>query len=64
MLLEAETGVGISTITTLGTSLVTWFVSTWSTIITFMLNNPICFVGLVVWLIVAAIGIVRRVIGG
>lgn len=54
----------ITTFTGWATSLVTWFITTFQTVLDFMLANPICFVGLVMMLIVAAIGMLRHIIGG
>lgn len=54
----------ISTFTGYATSIVTWLVSTFNSILQFMLANPICFVGLIVSLVVTAIGTLRHVIGG
>lgn len=54
----------ITTFTTFATSLLTWLITTFGTVLNFMLDNPICFVGLVMMLIVAAIGTLRHLIGG
>lgn len=54
----------IGTFTGFGTQLLTWLVTTFGTILNFMLANPICFVGLAMMLIVAAIGTLRHIIGG
>lgn len=54
----------ITTFTTFATSLLTWLITTFGTVLNFMLANPICFVGLVMMLIVAAIGTLRHLIGG
>ena len=54
----------IQTFTGYATSIVTWLVSTFNSILQFMLANPICFIGLVVSLVVTAIGTLRHVIGG
>lgn len=54
----------IATFTNLATSLLTWFITTFGTVLNFMLANPICFVGLVMMMIVAAIGMLRHIIGG
>lgn len=64
LLLNSSTGADISTFTDLGTSLLGWLITSFTTVLTFMLANPICFV----WLIVSLIGVVfvflRRTIGG
>lgn len=54
----------ITTFTGWATSLVSWFITTFQTVLNFMLSNPICFVGLVMTLIVAAVGMLRHIIGG
>ena len=54
----------ITTFTAFATSLLTWLITTFGTVLNFMLANPICFVGLVMMLIVAAIGTLRHLIGG
>lgn len=53
----------ISTFTTFGTTLLTWLISTFSTVLGWMIDHPMVFIGLVMWLIVAAIGILRKLIG-
>lgn len=60
---SAATG-SLSTFTGFATEILTWLITTFGTILTFMLANPICFVGLIVSLIVTAIGCLRHVIGG
>lgn len=65
MLLAASGGAAdISTFTGFATDILTWMISTFSSILNFMLANPICFVGLIVGLIVTVIGTLRHVIGG
>lgn len=54
----------ITTFTSFATSLLTWLITTFGTVLTFMLENPICFVALVMSLIIAAIGTLRHLIGG
>lgn len=54
----------IGTFTEFGTTLLTWLITTFGTILNFMIANPICFVGLAMMLIVAAIGTLRHIIGG
>lgn len=54
----------ISTFTTWATSLVTWLVSTMETFLSFLISHPIALVGLVLSLIVTAVGMLRRIIGG
>lgn len=64
MAAQASTNADITTFTGWATSLVTWFITTFQTVLNFMLANPICFVGLVMMLIVAAVGMLRHIIGG
>ena len=54
----------ITTFTGFATQLLTWLITTMGTVLNFMLSNPICFVGLVLSLIVAAIGTLRHLVGG
>lgn len=60
----ASTNTTIGTFTEFGTQLLTWLITTFQTILSFMIDNPICFVGLAMMLIVAAIGTLRHIIGG
>lgn len=53
-----------STFTGFATELLTWLVTTFTTVLNWMLAHPIAFVGLVMSLIVAAIGTLRHIIGG
>lgn len=64
LLNSTTTAADITTFTAFGTSLLTWLVTTFGTILNFMIANPICFVGLVLSLIVTAIGTLRHLIGG
>ena len=64
VLMTANSNADISTFTTFATQLLTWLVTTFQTVLNFMIANPICFVGLVMVLIVAAIGTLRHLIGG
>lgn len=54
----------ITTFTTFATSLLQWLITTFGTVLNFMLQNPVCFVGLIMMLIVASIGMLRHLIGG
>lgn len=54
----------ITTFTTWASSLVTWLVTTMGTFLDFLLAHPIALVGLVLSLIVTAVGMLRRIIGG
>lgn len=60
----ASSSADIATFTSFGTTLLTWLITTFTDILNFMLANPICFVGLAMMLIVAAIGTLRHIIGG
>ena len=46
------------------TSFVTWVITTMGTFLEFMLDNPICFAGLIISLAVTAVGTLRHLIGG
>lgn len=63
LVLTSDPGFALSTLTDAATAVLTWLVTTWGTIINFLLQNPVAFIGLIMWLIVAAIGIVRRFLG-
>lgn len=54
----------LSTFTGFATTILSWMITTFGTILNFMLSNPICFVGLIVGLIVTVIGTLRHIIGG
>ena len=64
VVLATSTAADISTFTNFATQLLTWLITTFTTVLNFMIQNPICFVGLVMVLIVAAIGTLRHLIGG
>ncbi|AXF52536.1 MAG: hypothetical protein [Inoviridae sp.] len=64
LLAASSSSADIATFTGFATSVLTWLITTFGTILNFMLANPICFVGLIVGLIVTAIGTLRHVIGG
>ena len=64
LLAAASSSADIATFTGFATSVLAWLITTFGTILNFMLANPICFVGLIVALIVTAIGTLRHVIGG
>lgn len=49
---------------TSATSFLTWLITSMGTVLQFMLNNPICFIGLIMSIVVAAIGSLRHIIGG
>lgn len=54
----------ITTFTGWATTLVSWLVTTMGTVLDFLLSHPIALVGLVLSLIVTAVGMLRRIIGG
>lgn len=60
----ATSSADIGTFTGFATSILTWLVTTFGTVLDFMIANPICFVGLILSLIVTAIGTLRHIIGG
>lgn len=64
MLMTTSTSADITTFTGWATSLVSWIVTTMGTFLDFMLSNPIALVGLVLSLIVTAVGMLRHIIGG
>lgn len=64
MLLEAATTADISTFTGFASSVLTWLITSFGSLLTFMLANPICFVGLILSLIGSACVYLRAIIGG
>lgn len=62
--MEAASGATIDTFTGYGTSVLTWLISCFTSILSFMLSNPICFIWLIVSLIGTAFVFLRRTIGG
>lgn len=63
MLLQAATGATIDTFTGFGTTILGWFITSFTSIITWMLANPISFVWLVVSLIGATFVFLQRTLG-
>lgn len=45
------------------TEMLTWIITSIGSILNFMFTNTACLIGLCVWLCVAAIGIIKRMIG-
>lgn len=64
VLMSSTPAADITTFTGWATSLVTWIVTTMTTFLNFMISNPIALVGLVLMLIVTAVGMLRHIIGG
>lgn len=60
----ATSSADLSTFTGFATDILSWMITTFGTILNFMLANPICFVGLIVGLIVTVVGTLRHIIGG
>lgn len=48
---------------TSATEMLTWIITSIGSILNFMFTNTACLIGLCVWLCVAAIGIIKRMIG-
>lgn len=49
---------------TSATEFLTWLITSMGTVLQFMLSNPICFIGLIMSIVIAAIGSLRHIIGG
>lgn len=64
MLNTSSPSADITTFTGWATSLVQWLITTMGTVLDFLLSHPIALVGLVLSLIVTAVGMLRRIIGG
>ena len=63
-MLLATSSADLSTFTGFATTILSWLITTFGTILDFMIANPICFIGLILSLIVSAIGTLRHLIGG
>lgn len=46
------------------TNTLNWFITTMGTLLGFLLKNPICFIGLIATIVIAAVGTTRHVTGG
>lgn len=64
VLASSSTNADISTFLGYATSILTWLITSFGSILTFMLANPICFVWLIISIIGAAFVFLRRTIGG
>lgn len=64
MLMAEATSATLGFFFTEGTSFLTWLITSMGTILNFMLDNPICFIGLIMSIVVTAIGCLRHIIGG
>lgn len=64
MILADAVGTGtLSNFLSSATEMLTWLITSLGSILNFMFTNTACLIGLCVWLCVAAIGIIRRMIG-
>lgn len=64
MVLAAEVGAGsLSAFLESATQMLTWLITSLGSILNFMFTNTACLIGLCVWLCIAAIGIIKRMIG-
>lgn len=64
ILMTATSTADVSTFLELGTSVVTWLLTQFGAILTFMLANPICFLGLIMTIVGTAFVYLRSTIGG
>lgn len=64
VLAASTTNADLSTFFSLATSALTWLITSFSSILNFMLANPICFVWLVFSIIGTAFVFLRSTIGG
>ena len=62
--LATASGATIDTFITFGTNVLTWIITSFTTIMDWMLKNPIVFIWLVISLIGAVFVFLRRTIGG
>lgn len=58
------TSADITTFTNFGTQLLTWLITTMTTILNFLLANPIALVSIIMALIVAAVGMIFNILKG
>lgn len=63
-LVADATAVGtLGTFLTTSTEMLTWIITSIGSILSFMFTNTACLIGLCVWLCIAAIGIIKKMIG-
>lgn len=62
-LAAAETAGTLANFLTSSTEMLQWIITSIGSILNFMFTNTACLIGLCVWLCVAAIGIIKRMIG-
>lgn len=60
----SSTSADLTTFFGFGTSALTWLITCFTTILNFMLTNPICFIGLIFSLIGTAFVYLRSTMGG
>lgn len=61
---SAAAGTTLSEFTTFATEILNWLITTFTTILNWLVGHPIALIGLIVSLIVMAIGTLRHLIGG
>lgn len=61
---STEAGATLGEFTTFATTILEWLVDTFGTILTWLVGHPIALIGLIMSLIVMAIGTLRHLIGG
>lgn len=64
LLTSTEAGTTLSEFTTFATEILSWLVNTFTTVLNWLVGHPIALIGLVMSLIVMAIGTLRHLIGG
>lgn len=64
LLTSSEAGTTLSEFTTFATEILQWLVTTFTTVLNWLVGHPIALIGLVMSLIVMAIGTLRHLIGG
>ena len=62
-LASADAAGTLANFLTSATEMLTWIITSIGSILNFMFTNTACLIGLCVWLCVAAIGIIKRMIG-
>lgn len=64
LLTSTEAGSTLGEFTTFATTILDWLITTFGTILTWLVGHPIAMIGLIMSLIIMAIGTLRNLIGG
>lgn len=64
LMTSSGAGTTLSEFTAFATEVLNWLITTFTTVLTWLVGHPIAMIGLVMSLIVMAIGTLRHLIGG